>query len=390
MVFPLRGSSLTRAEMAVFLLLRAEHGAGYTSPAVTGTRFSDVPDSYWAADWIEQLAAEGITAGCGGTYYCPESPVTREQFAIFALRTKFGSAFNPGTFSNYSSPYTDITNSYAKNWIQYLASGLGITDYCSAGAYCPAASLTRERLAYLLVRVFNLPLAYTPLPAGAPFGDDKGRVRASASDVGDWRTGDWRDTTVAAVPHATMTMPEARIIDPTYHAPKVLAVPDTLTVSAAFLYDGDGRRVAQTLNGVTTYFVGNYYEVTGSVGTQQHIVTKYYFAGSTRVAMRTDDDAAPGTTLNFLLSDHLGSTSLTSNASGSVVSELRYKPWGEVRYSAGSTPTKYQYTGQMSYTSEFGLMYYNARWYDPYLNRFAQADSIIPGAGNSQAWDRYA
>ena len=47
-------------------------------------------------------------------------------------------------------------------------------------------------------------------------------------------------------------------------------------MSINFLYDGDGRRVAQTLNGVTTYFIGNYYEVTDSS------TTKYYFAGTPR------------------------------------------------------------------------------------------------------------
>jgi RHS repeat-associated protein len=38
----------------------------------------------------------------------------------------------------------------------------------------------------------------------------------------------------------------------------------------------------------------------------------------------------------------------------------------------------------------FGLLYFNARWVDPELGRFAQADTIIPGAGDVQAWDRYA
>ncbi len=52
--------------------------------------------------------------------------------------------------------------------------------------------------------------------------------------------------------------------------------------------------------------------------------------------------------------------------------------------------TRYQYTGQYSYELDFGLQFYNVRWYDPALGRFAQADSIIPGAGNSAAWDRYA
>jgi RHS repeat-associated protein len=67
---------------------------------------------------------------------------------------------------------------------------------------------------------------------------------------------------------------------------------------------------------------------------------------------------------------------------------------GTVRSYIGSTTTKYTYTGQYSYATgvanEFGLMYYGARFYDPTLGRFAQADTIIPGAGNPGAWDRYA
>jgi RHS repeat-associated protein len=149
-------------------------------------------------------------------------------------------------------------------------------------------------------------------------------------------------------------------------------------VTASFVYDGDGQRIKSVINGVTTYFVGNYYEKTGSTA------TKYYYAGAQRVAMRA------GSTLSYLLTDHLGSTSLTTNASGGVVSELRYKAWGETRYTSGTMPTKYTYTGQYSNLSDFGLMFYNARWYDPALGRFAQADTIIPQAQGVQAWDRYA
>jgi len=39
---------------------------------------------------------------------------------------------------------------------------------------------------------------------------------------------------------------------------------------------------------------------------------------------------------------------------------------------------------------DFGLVYFKARWLDVALGRFAQADTLIPGAGDSQAWDRYA
>jgi predicted outer membrane repeat protein len=78
---------VTRASMAVFLL-RAKHGSAYFPPAVgSDTGFSDVPPDYWAAVWIKQLVAEGITSGCGTGTYCPESPVTRAQMAVFLVKT---------------------------------------------------------------------------------------------------------------------------------------------------------------------------------------------------------------------------------------------------------------------------------------------------------------
>ena len=92
--------------------------------------------------------------------------------------------------------------------------------------------------------------------------------------------------------------------------------------------------------------------------------------------------------LTYMLTDHLGSTSLTTSDMGTVISELRYTAWGEVRYQAGTTSTGYTYTGQYSNTADFGLMFYNARWYDPALGRFAQADSIVPAG--VQGYDRYA
>jgi RHS repeat-associated protein len=138
---------------------------------------------------------------------------------------------------------------------------------------------------------------------------------------------------------------------------------------ASFVYNGDGQRVRSTIAGVTTTFVGNYYEVSGGV------VTKYYYAGSVRVAVRT------GANLYYLLADHLGSTSLTTDASGNKVAELRYTPWGETRDADEQTPTAYRYTGQREEAS-IGLYFYNARWVDPELGRFSQADTVVPSRGH--------
>ncbi len=75
---------LTRAEMAV-LLTGARHE---NPPPATGTRFGDVPANYWAARFIEQLATDGVTNGCGGGNYCPDQPITRGEMAVF-LATAF-------------------------------------------------------------------------------------------------------------------------------------------------------------------------------------------------------------------------------------------------------------------------------------------------------------
>ena len=77
---------MTRDQMAVFLL-RAEHGKTYMPPPPKGTVFGDVPVTHWAAGWIEELANEGITGGCGGGNYCPDDSVTRDQMAVFLVNT---------------------------------------------------------------------------------------------------------------------------------------------------------------------------------------------------------------------------------------------------------------------------------------------------------------
>jgi len=79
-------NAVTRAQMAVFLL-KSKHGASYSPPGAAGTIFTDVPAGYWAAAWIEQLAKEGITGGCGTGVYCPDAPVTRAQMAVFLVKT---------------------------------------------------------------------------------------------------------------------------------------------------------------------------------------------------------------------------------------------------------------------------------------------------------------
>ena len=144
----------TRAQMAVFLL-KAEHGASYSPPAVgASTGFNDVATDHWAAAWIKQLAAESITSGCGGGNFCPEDSVTRAQMAVFLLKAKHGASYSPPTASGI---FSDVpTDHWAAAWIEQLAAE-GITSGCAAGTYCPEDSVTRAQMAVFLIKAFNLP-----------------------------------------------------------------------------------------------------------------------------------------------------------------------------------------------------------------------------------------
>jgi RHS repeat-associated protein len=68
--------------------------------------------------------------------------------------------------------------------------------------------------------------------------------------------------------------------------------------------------------------------------------------------------------------------SVATDASGQVLSQQEYDPWGRVR-SGGIGQTALNYTGQR--LDGTGLVYYHARYYDPGLARFISPDSIVPG-----------
>jgi serine protease AprX len=146
---------VTRAQMAVFLL-KSKFGSNHVPPPATGTVFADVPQGAFAANWIEELAALGVTGGCGNGNYCPTSPVTRAQMAVFLLKTLLGSAYVPPAATGI---FGDVPiGSFADAWIEDLY-GRGVTGGCSASPqlYCPDSPNTRGQMAVFLTKTFSLP-----------------------------------------------------------------------------------------------------------------------------------------------------------------------------------------------------------------------------------------
>jgi len=126
-------ASVTRAQMSVFLL-RSSGGAAYYPPRCTTSIFTDVPCSNPFASWVNELAELGVTAGCGSGRYCPATAVNRGQMAVFLLRTLEGSGYRPpacttSIFTDVpcSSPWATWVNELVARGV---TAGCGGGKYC--------------------------------------------------------------------------------------------------------------------------------------------------------------------------------------------------------------------------------------------------------------------
>jgi hypothetical protein len=133
------------------------HGAAFVPPAATGV-FSDVPADHWAAAFIEQLYADGITTGCNTAplRFCPGASVTRAEMAVFLGRAVHGAAFTPPAATGV---FDDVPISHwAAAWIEQIYAD-GITTGCGLVplSFCPAKLVIRSETAAFLVRAFDLP-----------------------------------------------------------------------------------------------------------------------------------------------------------------------------------------------------------------------------------------
>jgi RHS repeat-associated protein len=77
------------------------------------------------------------------------------------------------------------------------------------------------------------------------------------------------------------------------------------------------------------------------------------------------------------------------DASGTMVVEDRFYPYGETRFTTGSMYTDKLFTGQREMTG-LGIYHYGARFYSPKLGRFLSADTIVPDQFNPQDLNRFS
>jgi hypothetical protein len=149
-------ASTTREQMAVFVLLSKSPTAPPPVPCVAGAEtFADVPAGSPFCRWIEELERRGVVSGCGGDNYCPGAPATREQMAVFVLRT-LDPTFTPPACG--TPVFADVpASSPFCPWIEELVRR-GVVTGCGGGNYCPTADVSREQMSVFLAVTFDLVL----------------------------------------------------------------------------------------------------------------------------------------------------------------------------------------------------------------------------------------
>ena len=142
------------------------------------------------------------------------------------------------------------------------------------------------------------------------------------------------------------------------------------SATTTYTYNFDNRRLKLTEAGKTTVYPWSDYEVTGTTTSIDINL------GSLPIARKTT------ATTTYLHTDHLGSTTLTSDSSGNTVDILDYFPYGAERLASTKPATDRHYIGQI-YDSGTKLNYLNARYYDSTRGQFTSQDPVFWEIGQS-------
>jgi RHS repeat-associated protein len=161
--------------------------------------------------------------------------------------------------------------------------------------------------------------------------------------------------------------------------------------SATYAYDAEGNRISKTVGGQTTSWTINPH---GAGGLSQVLVEtapggakKFFVHGPTGLLYDVDTAATPN--VRHFHTDQVGSTVALTNAGGAVIGRAEYSAYGMVSYREGDTATPFLYNGAYGVMTdaESGLLNMRARYYHPWIGRFASPDPI--GFSGGMNWFAY-
>ncbi len=146
-------------------------------------------------------------------------------------------------------------------------------------------------------------------------------------------------------------------------------------------YQADGTRIAKATRDAKIVTIEGLFERRIDKATGQVTDTSYYDGPDGALAAMSIDGS-----IVYAYTNQLGTVAATWNTVTGAINHQYYLPYGEIRASDG-LDTTLGYTGQRHDPS--GLIYYQARYYDPHVGRFTQPDTIVPNPSNPADFNRY-
>jgi RHS repeat-associated protein len=143
------------------------------------------------------------------------------------------------------------------------------------------------------------------------------------------------------------------------------------TAGVTYTYDGDGRRVKKS-NG-KLYWYGLGLDVLLETDAAGNTPDEYIFFGGKRIARRQSAGA-----VSYYFSDHLGTSRVVTNATGTLLDDSDFYPFGGERVVVNNDPNQYKFTGKERDT-ESALDYFSARYYSSAQGRFLSPDEFTGG-----------
>ena len=162
------------------------------------------------------------------------------------------------------------------------------------------------------------------------------------------------------------------------------------TAGVTYTYDGDGNRV-QKSNG-KLYWYGSGSVILDESDATGNITSEYIFFGGKRLARRVISSGQ----VQYYFADHLGSSRVVTDASGNVLDDADFYPFGGERSYTSTSLNAYKFTGKER-DAESGLDDFGARYFTSQFGRFMTPDwsaspVLVPYAdiGNPQTFNLYS
>lgn len=174
-----------------------------------------------------------------------------------------------------------------------------------------------------------------------------------------------------------------------------------------YSYDGDGRRLLKIATSIVCICPGGGGCRPGCSRSRHTSVEKIYWYGLGAQPLSETDYAGnlvdeyvsfngartaridSSKNVAYYFADHLGSSRVVTDASGNILDDSDFYPFGVERPVSSSSGNTYKFTGYER-DVESGLDYASARHFSSALGRFMSPDPLSGYAGNPQSWNRYA